>query len=416
MFSDTNPFADTVHKTLTDKRRVDTTVQENGATDSVVPTEEPTAVVVAVVDAAADDAAGVQRLAAENVVLRHRLDDADRIVTHTLVEIHHDVTHDRLETGLRDLRDIVIRQAHQLVALRKHGGELSAAVRDVRAKMTVLTDANIELKRTNEALQAAHEKDGECKAHEVKSLRDLAEERATKIAHIEKKRLKAEHKYQREVRELKSQVSTLTAALIVEKSAVDLVRYDRDKASDELVRISEGTRKLLQKLDLGNDYDNIKVSAAVEHARNSVYNRPRRASKAPFRTSENHGENESADGARYSMPTVSGALTQLTIANSVTENNPKTISTDDILGQVATINRQVIVTELDENATVKLSKCTVCRKIFALNSNFHGACLYHVNGAMKLNEGTAMEIWSCCKSIDTSKGCVKARHTAELTY
>lgn len=57
-------------------------------------------------------------------------------------------------------------------------------------------------------------------------------------------------------------------------------------------------------------------------------------------------------------------------------------------------------------------KCNVCSKQFQEVSNFEGACVFHIDGATKLNVGTELEVWSCCKSGDTYKGCQKGRHTS----
>ena len=56
------------------------------------------------------------------------------------------------------------------------------------------------------------------------------------------------------------------------------------------------------------------------------------------------------------------------------------------------------------------STCAVCSKQYHEVSNFEGACLFHPEGAIRLNVGTELEVWSCCRSRDTYKGCRKARH------
>ncbi len=57
------------------------------------------------------------------------------------------------------------------------------------------------------------------------------------------------------------------------------------------------------------------------------------------------------------------------------------------------------------------TKCAVCGRIFSEASNFDGACVFHKPEATRLNDGTGVAVWSCCKSIETAKGCQKARHT-----
>ena len=55
-------------------------------------------------------------------------------------------------------------------------------------------------------------------------------------------------------------------------------------------------------------------------------------------------------------------------------------------------------------------KCGMCGRMFAEASNFDGACVFHKADATRLNDGTGVAVWSCCKSMDTLKGCQKARH------
>ena len=58
-------------------------------------------------------------------------------------------------------------------------------------------------------------------------------------------------------------------------------------------------------------------------------------------------------------------------------------------------------------------QCVTCGKYYDEISNFEGACLSHQPGACLLNEGTSLEVWSCCKSAETFKGCVKSRHISK---
>ena len=60
---------------------------------------------------------------------------------------------------------------------------------------------------------------------------------------------------------------------------------------------------------------------------------------------------------------------------------------------------------------LRRAKCAVCGRMFSEASNFDGACVFHKPEATRLNDGTGVAVWSCCKSIETAKGCQKARHT-----
>lgn len=59
---------------------------------------------------------------------------------------------------------------------------------------------------------------------------------------------------------------------------------------------------------------------------------------------------------------------------------------------------------------LRRGKCGMCGRMFAEASNFDGACVFHKPDATRLNDGTGVAVWSCCMSVDTAKGCQKARH------
>ena len=65
----------------------------------------------------------------------------------------------------------------------------------------------------------------------------------------------------------------------------------------------------------------------------------------------------------------------------------------------------------NDTDALRRAKCAVCGRMFSEASNFDGACVFHKPEATRLNDGTGVAVWSCCKSIETAKGCQKARHT-----
>ena len=144
---------------------------------------------------------------------------------------------------------------------------------------------------------------------------------------------------------------------------------ERDAAHQELVEIRDKTRKLLFKLNLSHDTHDIESTPlALEHARDMVYQ-------------------------RRSRPQPLGSPSP-----RLTANTPRVVHSPLLITSAQTHTQQ--------------RKCLTCGKYFSDASNYEGACVYHLPGARKLYPGTKLEVWSCCKSRDTFRGCQLSKHKA----
>ena len=89
------------------------------------------------------------------------------------------------------------------------------------------------------------------------------------------------------------------------------------------------------------------------------------------------------------------------------------LNTATEIGRRSTLNGDLTQPQSTTQRNTKAlwrGKCSVCGRMFAEASNFDGACVFHKPGSERLNDGTGVAVWSCCKSVDTAKGCQKARH------
>ena len=86
-----------------------------------------------------------------------------------------------------------------------------------------------------------------------------------------------------------------------------------------------------------------------------------------------------------------------------------TKSSESGIGSLTSTNTS---TQSPQTGSARNVRCSVCDKSFIKESNYEGACIHHVSGATKLYEGTGLEVWSCCKTSETLKGCQRSKHIA----
>ena len=103
---------------------------------------------------------------------------------------------------------------------------------------------------------------------------------------------------------------------------------------------------------------------------------------------------------------IKGPISQPILENQIIGNS----STNHIASLDSAVANQNTESHVAADSQQTESQCSVCGKHYHEISNFDGACVYHPEDAMKVNEGTEIEVWSCCMSKDTYKGCLKSRH------
>ena len=193
---------------------------------------------------------------------------------------------------------------------------------------------------------------------------------------------------------------------------------ERDTAREEVTDIQDKTRKLLFKLNLSNEIEDVGLS--LEHARNIVYNRRGRRGSVQQATNLPPPGSETPGSS-----TPNGSVTSSPRRHSNVASLASNTSRSDRLKKRASINGPLIHHTSSDGAHSNkvtstgglgeaVTRCGVCGKVYAEASNFEGACVNHLSGASKLYEGTKLEVWSCCKSRDTIKGCQLTRHKPDV--
>ena len=208
---------------------------------------------------------------------------------------------------------------------------------------------------------------------QIETLKKQLADTRDKLSFTEVKLKDTTIRLQEEIRLLKEQLARITAELKQTAS-------DRDKSRHELQEISDRTRKLLTTLGMSNDIDSLGLS--LDHARNLSY----------VTRKQNMG----------AQRRMSGMLPEVNTSESGTDEVTKKLRTD-----TSTPRTQRANSILHEERV-----CLVCHRAFSESENFSGACVHHAAGANRLYVGTELEVWSCCKSRDTLKGCVMDKHVS----
>ncbi len=267
----------------------------------------------------------------------------------------------------------------------------------------------------DEARREAQHELAECT---TKLDRQLSSERERTLS-LENRLFQTENCYKDTVKNLESEISMQKEKLkLAEAQAAD-AQTERNAAKQELTEVHDRTRRLLNSLDLNNDLT--KTAMSVEHARNISYARRRRPSAHPLSASFN---SLAANGQPLLYRRTPSGLSLLTSSNNADSRRNSTTSLlsshklkngfNDIqeqpTGKDDNLNAALKVTAENSDRQTTLT-CTTCGKTYDESSNYDGVCLRHQTGAKLLNEVTSLQVWSCCKSAQTFRGCIKSRHT-----
>ncbi len=308
-------------------------------------------------------------------------------------------------------------QSRLIEQLNREVSELKGAEAQLQATVAFLTDENNELKKVRDNLQKkiASEKHDLAKKT-TKLWEDLRLERTT-ASKLEQKVSTAEQSFSDTIKNLENEISTLKEKLrLAEMQAKNAVN-ERNASKQELTAVQDRTRKLLNSLDLSNDLT--KTAFSVEHARNISYARRRRPTVTALAPATNVLTTES----QLFKPHANGVL-------SLTPS-PRNTDSLSIAGTSSTSSKKLLIETVDyesdddqqiqdhSSATFNVDgkiqfTCATCGKRYDEISNFDGACVHHETGAQLLNQGTSLQVWSCCKSALTYKGCLKSRHLPKL--
>ena len=363
-------------------------------------------------------------MTSENNELKQSFHTLDKAVTNTLAIVHLDGNHETIESGMMELQQRLTSQESQIDVLEEDNHHLKVTVEDLKSKLSIMTLDNIDLRGMNKAMEEKLEAQHISLSADVSGLQAALQEEQENMAKQKKKTEAAEAMYRKNIVMLESEISSISDQLLTTAKELDSKSKERDKARSELAAVNERTRKLLFKLDMTKD-TRADATLALDHARNIMYARRRTSRLAPVVPPVDHenSTDRSEENTEKGKQNFVGAQSRSSEGSS-SMSTPRRGSTSNrrssngshnglMIGNGKTFNHnEPLLEHSEEKSSEHTMTCLVCDKTFQEVSNFDGACIFHLSDAIKLNAGTELEVWSCCKSIDTYKGCQKARHVA----
>ena len=169
---------------------------------------------------------------------------------------------------------MVERQKHLLKNLNEEIAEYKANETQLRASITFLTEDNLLLKKGREQIEVDMKKEQDELNKKISKLdQDCRWEKAT-VVKLEKKLETTETWFKDTVKHMEGEIATLKEKLRTAELQVKAAQTERNIAKEELIKVQDRTRKLLNSLDLNNDVSQTTLS--VDHARNISYVRRRK--------------------------------------------------------------------------------------------------------------------------------------------
>ena len=344
-------------------------------------------------------------LSEENLQMKHKLRDLDRAVTDTFASLssEYDGSTNSVEEAIQSMKTTIQQREKELVEAKSKVVELAKQETEVRGKLTFLTEENMRLNAEVKELKSKLAMSQTSLSAETSQLQTALTESQTKAERYKKKFESAEMTFKEAIHSMKEEIVSRNNKILDLKKGYDEADRERLKAREELNTISNRTRKLLVSLGLANECDS--VGLALDHARDMVYTQRRRKGSL---TSGKASNGPLQQGSILPSTILEGVTDGQGTEDNITDAPEKKTPPKD--SSVLSQRRRSSVVSLGIEREQPLRRCARCNKLCDDASNFEGACMYHLPNSMKLYPGTEMEVWSCCKSKDTAKGCKRARH------
>ena len=352
-----------------------------------------------------------------------------QVVTDTLATMPQQMLEDgpnSLADGMVCMKRSIERQKHLMQKLNEEIAEYKANETQLRTSVTFLTEDNMLLKKAREEMEENKKKEQDELNTKIAQLdQNWRWEKAT-VVKLEKKLETTEKWFRDSVKQMETEIGNLKEKLRLAELQAKEAQTERNVAKEELTQVQDRTRKLLSSLDLNNDIS--KAAFSVDHARNISYARRRRPTLNTISASPNTLTTTDQPLLYTRKPNGTASLVPQSnnsdsACASTSSKKPKinfeTIDETNIEIEDVTTNSKITEQDLKTATTLNSSlnrgatlqpQCSTCGRFYDEISNFDGACLQHQPGATLLNEGTSLQVWSCCKSAETFKGCIKSRH------
>ncbi|KAI0234930.1 hypothetical protein LSAT2_014691 [Lamellibrachia satsuma] len=336
----------------------------------------------------------IQRVTADNEILRHDMQRVEGALADILAATDMEMQSETVDENISDLRHLLTKQRKSIEDLKDENRKLAATNDDLRGKMTILTDKLITLKSTATSLEHILEQEKQSSKAKLEKLTTKLADAKTKLSEAAAK----EGDYLRIIQDLEERVESQGERMRHAVREADQAVREREAAEQELHRVNDRTRKLLRKMNLTSSIDN--MAFAADYARDIAYALKRRRNTQP--------PNSNATPRESVFP-----IGEYSDDSPAPGDSGDHLNTATEIGRRSTLNGDLTQPQSTTQRNTKAlwrGKCSVCGRMFAEASNFDGACVFHKPGAERLNDGTGVAVWSCCKSVDTAKGCQKARH------
>ncbi len=358
----------------------------------------------------------LDKLKLEHVELKHQYEIVDSALADLVASTH-------LETGsvelnhldaLKEFKLHWVQMLDQIAMLERRKAENASTTDDLRQKIVALEKSMDVLSAENAALRERQRRESQTTRATIRSLEKSLSETTEQNKQLKERLRESGTSSTSQIQELEEQLRQSCEALARASAVADAAVRERDTARKELREQGEKTRKLLFTLGLANDAD--KASLSLDHARNISYSRRRRSSvqgKIPLPLG---GTNNKREPPNVNLANVTETGRDFTAhVNAESDRKPSVTQPECFYSEsVESARDSDLAASMNGPPTTKNdSRCVVCGKLFSTTSNFDGACVFHGDGAIKLYVGTELEVWSCCRSTDTLKGCLKGRHKSE---
>ena len=314
----------------------------------------------------------------------------DTAVTDTLAVLHFETQPDNPGQGMYMVKDRLERQAKEIQVQREQNKRFKEVIAGLKNDINMLTTEALSLKTMNNNINERLEAFTKQATQKITTLEKEIESLKGQLADKKDKLLFTQAKLNDNTNRLQVEIKTLKATLAQTTSELNTTTKDRDATRKELTEVTDRTRKLMTKLGMSNDIE--KLGLSLDHARNLSYV-----------TSRHGGTN--LGHQRINMNVLPEAIVP---DNETTLVKKQRVESTLGIPQSARNNTP---RSNPHHVAFEEHVCLVCHKIYDEAKNFNTSCLYHEQNAVKLYMGTELEVWSCCRSRDTLRGCKMSRHT-----
>ena len=316
----------------------------------------------------------------------------------TLAVLHFETQPDNPGHGMFMVKDRLERQTKEIQIQRDENRRLREVVAGLKDDINMLTTEAMSLKSINSNLGERLESLSTQTTKKINSQHDEIESLKKQLADKKDKLLYAHAQLRDTTNKLQGEIKVLKETLAQTNSELKTTIRQRETLKKELEEVTDRIRKLMTKLGMANDID--KLGLSIDHARNLSYVTRRQGGGSQMGQQIAHGNSI--------LPEVLTPDSGAVLA--------KKQRMDYMESGSSLSGPNVTPRNTSRHAAHEEHVCLVCHKVYDEAKNFPTSCIHHEPNAVKLHMGTELEVWSCCRSRDTIRGCKMEKHvhTAQI--